>query len=86
MKKRSKIPSFKSLEAFQEFWDKHDLTEFDRQLREVSFEVDLRARRHLVSVDPDLMRRVRQVAREKGLSTESLVNLWLQEKVLRSAS
>lgn len=86
MKKRSKIPSFKSLEAFQEFWDKHDLTEFDSQLREVSFEVDLRTRRNLVSVDPDLIRRVRQVARKKGLSTEGLVNLWLQEQLLRSAS
>lgn len=86
MKKRGKIPSFESLEAFQEFWDTHDLTEFDRQLREISCEIDLRARRNLVSVDPGLMRQVRQAARKKGLSTEHLVNLWLQDKLLRSAS
>ncbi len=60
-------------------WDTHDLTDFNT--RPVKFTVNVRARRHYVAVDADLINRVRHVAAARGLSTQSLVNLWLQEKV-----
>jgi len=41
----------------------------------------VRARKHYVAVDADLINRVRRAAAARGLSTQSLVNLWLQEKV-----
>jgi hypothetical protein len=34
-----------------------------------------------VAVDPDLLAEVRQAAHARGLSTESLVNLWLKERL-----
>jgi predicted DNA binding CopG/RHH family protein len=61
------------------FWDEHDLTDFET--RPVKFTVNLRARKHYVAVDADLIDRVRRVAAARGLSTQSLVNLWLQEKL-----
>lgn len=33
------IPSFKSLEEVQDFWDSHSLADFEDQLTEVKFEV-----------------------------------------------
>ncbi|MBW2106915.1 MAG: hypothetical protein JRI26_13070 [Deltaproteobacteria bacterium] len=82
--KRKKIPEFKSLEEFQDFWDKHDLTEFWDKLKEVSIKVDLKRSKNLVTIDPEILKRIRETAAQKGLKTESLINIWLQEKILQS--
>lgn len=68
-----------TLEELAEFWDTHDTTDYP--LNRVEFEVDIRARRHYVAVDPDILNGLRQVAMSRGLSTESLINLWLQERL-----
>jgi hypothetical protein len=62
-----------------EFWDTHDTADYPAEW--VEFEVDIEARRHYVAVDPDILVGVRRVAHARGLSTESLVNLWLQERL-----
>jgi len=82
--KRKKIPEFKSLEEFQDFWDKHDLTEFEDKFKEVSIKVDLKRSKNLVTIDPEILKRIRETAAQKGLKTESLINIWLQEKILQS--
>ncbi len=43
---------------------------------------DLQFRSHYVAIDPDLLEGQRKVAASRGLSAESLINLWLQEKLL----
>ena len=68
-----------TLAELAEFWDTHDTTEYPVEW--VDFEVDIRARRHYVAVDPDILNGLRQVAESRGLSTESLINLWLQERL-----
>lgn len=73
-----------SLEELAEFWDTHDTTEYPAEW--VEFEVDAEARHHYVAVDPDILVGVRQVAHARGLSTESLVNLWLQERLTVATS
>ncbi|MGQ0604418.1 MAG: CopG family antitoxin [Anaerolineales bacterium] len=81
-KRQPKITSLSkssSIAELSEFWDAHDLTDF--KTRPVQFTVNLRARKHYVAVDADLINRVRRVAAARGLSTQSLVNLWLQERV-----
>ena len=78
---RSKIPSFHTTEEVQEFWDTHSVTEFEDKLREVPVDVRLKSVQHQVAIEPSLLARLRRIARARGLSTESLVNLWLHEKV-----
>jgi hypothetical protein len=80
---RSSLSQSRSLEELADFWDSHDATEFDAQTREVEMEFDLRARRHYIAIDPDVLARLRAEAAARGLSTESLANLWLQERVLK---
>ena len=48
---------------------------------QAAFEVDVRRHRFLVAVDPGIRRAVRQRAAGRGISAESLVNLWLKEKL-----
>jgi len=68
-----------------DFWDSHDATDFDERTREVAIDFDLRARRHYIAIDPDLLSHLRDAATARGLSAESLANLWLQERVLQQA-
>jgi predicted DNA binding CopG/RHH family protein len=79
----SSISKSRSLEEMAEFWDTHDAADFEDQTRPVEFEFDLRSRRHYIAIDPDLLARLRDVAAARGLSAESLANLWLQERVLK---
>lgn len=77
--------TFVTLEAFQDFWDTHSLADYEEHLREVEFEIDIQRRRFLVALEPELARQVAEQARVRGISTETLVNLWLKEKLSQAA-
>ena len=81
-KKRDPLPDeFQSLEEAGEFWDTHSSSDYEEFMREAHFEVDLRRHSTEVRVSDELMRDVRRIARREGVATETLVNLWLREKV-----
>lgn len=46
--------------------------------------MDLQHRRYLVSLDPGLAEKLAAEAHKRGLSTETLINLWLNEKLRES--
>lgn len=71
---------FPSLAAAGEFWDTHDSADYEDFWREVEGEIAIGQRAHLVSLDTTLYRKVSAIARTRGVSTETLINLWLQEK------
>lgn len=70
-----------SLEELADFWDSHDMADFEAETEAVEMTFDLKARRHYVAIDPDLLNSLRETAQMRGLTTESLVNLWLQERL-----
>jgi hypothetical protein len=79
---RDPIPDqFATIEEAAEFWDTHDLADYWDLTEEVDFEVNLRRRRYPVALDPELAEKLAKEARQRGLSTETLVNLWLNEKL-----
>ena len=78
----SSLSHSSTLADMADFWDTHDATEFDAQTHEVAMSFDLRTRRHYIAVDPDVLAQVREAAAARGLSIESLANLWLQERAL----
>jgi hypothetical protein len=81
-KPRDPIPEeFGSIEAAAEFWDAHSLADYWDQTREVHFDVDLQRRVVLVPLEQSLADRLAAMARRQGLSTETLVNLWLSERL-----
>lgn len=76
------IPThFATLEEAGEFWDNHDLGDYWEFTEEVEFDVTLQEEKVLVAVDPDLAKKVASMAHRRGLATETLINLWLSEKV-----
>ena len=62
------------------FWDEHDATEFGEQT-EVEFEVNIKSQHRYYPLDSHLSLRMRQIAQERGISKETLLNLWVQEKI-----
>jgi len=78
---RTSLSGARTLREIADFWDTYDLTDFEDQTRDVEIEVEIESRRHYVAIDPELMEQLTREARERGLSTQSLVNLWLQERL-----
>lgn len=76
---------FGSLEKAGEFWDTHSSSDYEADMKEAHFEVDLKRRAHEVRLTNQLWREMRKIARKQGVATETLVNLWLQEKIAASA-
>ncbi|HEY84780.1 MAG TPA: hypothetical protein G4N96_06690 [Chloroflexi bacterium] len=76
------ISQASSIAEIADFRDTHDAVDYDDQTHKVEMEFDLQSRRHYIAIDPDLLSRLRQVARSRGISLESLANLWLQKRAL----
>ena len=84
-RERDPIPeSFNSLEEAAEFWDTHDTADYEDLMEEVEFEVDLRGSEYYYAISKDLVVKLRETARQYGVSTETLINLWLQEKLTQT--
>ena len=83
--KLSSISRADTLEKMGEFWDKHDFTEFDNQdIPDAEFEVTC-----AVPIEEELFSSVEKQAKLRGVKVETLVNLWLQQKLaehMRSAA
>lgn len=80
-RKRDSLPKhFKNIEQAAEFWDTHDLTDYWDQSTESHFDVDIRRRVFLTALAPSLAKRLTAVAKKQGISTETLINVWLTEK------
>lgn len=89
MKKRAKgvkeIPaSFTDIDEADDFWDAHSLADYGACLTEVEADVELNTVRHMVALDGELLDALTDVARAKGISTETLVNLWLKDKLAKA--
>ena len=77
-----KISEIKTYEEMAEFWDTHSLADYWEQTEPAEFEISRNARRrYLIPVDRDLINRAQRLARIRGLSTESLVNLLLEQRL-----
>jgi hypothetical protein len=81
-KSKSKgLPAFSSLDELIEFFDTHDMGGYWDLTKEASFEVDIQRRVFLAALEPELARKLAGCARKQGVSTETLINVWLSEKL-----
>ncbi|MGH2593504.1 MAG: CopG family antitoxin [Anaerolineae bacterium] len=83
-KARDPVPEFETLEEIAEFWDSHSTADYDDLTHQVEFEVRLRKQgEHHVAIVllPELGETIQVLARARGVSVETLVNVWLTEKV-----
>lgn len=79
--KSKKLPEFGSNEEFVEFFDTHDMGEYEGDLPEAHFEMDIQRSRYLVSIDGYLMDKLLETAQAEQVSVEMLLDSWLKEKL-----
>jgi len=80
-KKQSSISKADTIEKMGEYWDVHDFSEHDTDAPDVEFMVVC-----AVPVEVELFSQVEQQAHLRGVSVETLVNMWLQQKLIEQQS
>ncbi len=78
----NKLPAFDSVEELADFFDKTDMGDFD--LPEAHFEIELRPQ-NAILVEPELLLRLQSIAAQRQVTSEALINEWLEEKVAQAA-
>jgi hypothetical protein len=81
----NRLPDFGSIDELVQFFDTHDMGEYQEDLPEAHFDVDVKKQCFLISVNEELMKKLTKVARAQNTTTEALVNAWLKERVARAA-
>jgi hypothetical protein len=79
---RSSISKARSYREIGEFWDTHDLGEYWDQTEPAEFEVGLQSETTYYRIEARLSEKIGAIAKRRGVSPETLLNLWLQEKVV----
>ncbi len=74
--KLSSISKADTLEKMGNFWDTHDFTDFDTDSPDVEFKILC-----AIPIELDLLFSVEKQANQRGIKVETLVNLWLQQKI-----
>ena len=74
---RSPLSQATSYQAIGEFWDETEPAEFA---------VDIRSEVTYYAIEADLSQKVRSLAEQQGVSAETLLNLWVQEKVMEAVA
>ena len=80
-KSRSSISKARSYKEISEFWDTHDLSDYWDQTTPVELEVDIQSEVTYYPVEPTLSDKIHAIAKKRGVFTETLLNLWLQERL-----
>ena len=75
--KLSSISQADTDEKIGEFWDTHDFTDYDDiDAPDVEFDITC-----VVPIEAELFAALEKQARQRGVMVETLVNLWLQQKL-----
>lgn len=79
---RDSLPEeFKNINEAAEFWDTHSLTDYEDLQKDLEFEVELKSEKNYFAIEKELSDIINKTAHEKGILPETLVNLWLKEKI-----
>lgn len=87
MRKKSRIPKFKTYKEEAHFWDTHNVTDFEDETEDVEIVFDLKKPRDetlVVRLQKNFKERLEKIARSKGLNVSTLARMWLMEKLQTS--
>ena len=77
----SSVSNARTLREIGAFWDEHDFSDFDTDAPDVEYHIS-----STVVIEPDLLSAIAEQADMRGVGVETLVNLWLQEKLTEQRS
>ena len=79
----TKIPQTDSIAELAQFWDTHDLTDFEQELEEVTEPVFEWSRAAAVEVQfqPQELELLKQLAQAQGMGHTTLIRAWVLERL-----
>jgi hypothetical protein len=80
-KSKSTISKARCYAEIGAYWDKHDLSNVWGKTKKVQFEVVAEPEATYYPVEKDLSAKIQSVAKKQGVSSDTLVNLWLSQKI-----
>ena len=78
-KRKSSISKASSYEEMGEFWDTHGLGDYWSKTRRVKFDVMIESEVMYYPVEKNLSEMIQSLAKKRGVSSNILVNLLLQQ-------
>ena len=73
--------AFRTYEEAAEWFDTHDMADYENLMQPVDFSFDLRKNRDWVELENDIARNVRELAKRQKIPTRRLVNELLRERL-----
>jgi hypothetical protein len=80
-KNRSSVSQATTYKEIGEFWDAQDLSDYWDKTKDAALEVDIESEITYYAVDRALSEKVQAAARRRGVTGDTLINLWVQEKL-----
>jgi hypothetical protein len=74
-----------SIRQLADFWDKHDLTDFEPELEEVSEPVFSARDSINLQLKPNESKKIQRIAKAKGVPQAELVRQWVLKELERHA-
>jgi predicted DNA binding CopG/RHH family protein len=79
--KTQHLPKTDSIQELAQFWDKHDLTDFESELEEVTEPIFEPATVIPLNLESDEAEAVRRIAEARGIADAELIRRWVREKI-----
>lgn len=84
--KKSKFPDFNKMTYEEEanWWDTHDVTDFEDETEDVEIIFDLKKPRDetlIIRLQKDIKDKLERIANSRGLNMSALARMWLLEKL-----
>ena len=82
---KSRIPEFATIEEEAEFWETHDITDYENELKPVGARFANRLSEGItIRLDPATLSNVRSLAVEKGVGPTTLIRMWILENLKKA--
>lgn len=79
---KSTVSKASSYVELGEYWDKHDLADIWESTEKMDFEFISEPQVTYFAVDKNLTEKLRRIAVSQGISADTMLNMWIQEKML----
>ena len=80
-KNKSSVSKAKSYSEIGEFWNTHDISDFWDKTDLASFEVDIQSEITYYAFDKYLSDQIQVIAQKRGVTADTIINLWVLEKL-----
>jgi hypothetical protein len=83
-KSKTSISKATTYRQIAEYWDTHSLADYWDQTKPVEFQVEIESEITFYPVANKLSSQILRVAKRQGITPETLLNLWVQEKLQKA--